>query len=201
MNKELLKKNFEGHRFKTSFFDTKEEAVEYLCGQIKNTTVGFGGSQTTAAMHLQEQLLKSGNKVYDHSLVPADRKEETRNLARNAEYYICSANGVSETGEMVNIDGRGNRVSATLYGPRKVFFIVGRNKVVPTLQDAIDRARNLASPPNCIRLHKNTPCAVKGDKCFDCNSPDRICNAVVLYLRPMSGMEEEVIFIDEVLGY
>jgi len=205
MNRELLKKNFEGHKFITSFFDTGKEAAEYLCGQMKNTTVGFGGSMTLTGMNLQELLEKEGNTVYNHA---TSKDQECTHKARNARFFICSANGVSETGEMVNIDGTGNRVSATLFGPEKVFFVVGKNKIVPTLQDAIDRARNIASPPNCVRLHRNTPCAAaaggdmsKAVKCFDCNSSERICNAIVLYLRPMNHMEVEVVFVDEELGY
>jgi L-lactate utilization protein LutC len=201
MNRELLKQNFEKHSFQTSFFGTKEEAAAYICGRIKGATVGFGGSMTATAMELQKKLAEAGNTVYDHSLVSNEEKQAVRMKARDAEYYICSANGVSETGELVNIDGAGNRVSATLFGPKKVFFLVGKNKIEPTLDKAIERARNEASPKNCIRLHKKTPCAVKGDRCFDCSSPDRICNALVVYMRPMNRMEAEIVFIDEELGY
>jgi L-lactate utilization protein LutC len=198
MNRELLKKNFENHRFKTSFFANKEQATEYIVGSIKGASVGFGGSMTVAAMGLIEKLSHE-NTVYDHT---NPNIENVADKARNADYFICSANAVSETGELVNIDGRGNRVSATLMGPKKMFFIVGRNKIVPTEAEAITRARNLASPPNCKRLNKKTPCAAKADACYDCNSPERICNAVVIYERPMSSFEEvEVVFIDEDLGF
>ncbi len=198
MNRELLKKNFENHRFRTRFFDTMSEAVDYLTGSIENTTVGFGGSMTVDDADLA-QLLSKRNKVYSHHI---ENTLETRLNARDAEYYICSANGVSETGELVNIDGAGNRISATLFGPKKVIFIVGKNKIEPSLERAIERARNIASTRNCKRFGFSTPCSTGGDKCFDCNSPQRICNAMVIYERPMQSLEYvEVIFVDEELGY
>lgn len=198
MNRELLKKNFENHRFKTCFFDTMAEAVSYLTGSIENTTVGFGGSMTVDDASLAELLAKK-NKVYSHHI---ENTLETRLKARDAEYYICSANGVSETGELVNIDGSGNRISATLFGPKKVIFIVGKNKIEPTLDAAIARARNIASTRNCKRFGLDTPCTKAEDKCFDCSSPKRICNALVIYERPMQSLEYvEIIFVDEELGY
>lgn len=198
MNRELLKKNFENHRFRTQFFDTMGQAVDYLTSSIENTTVGFGGSMTVDGAGLAEKLSKN-NKVYSHHL---ENTLETKLNARDAEYYICSANGVSETGELVNIDGAGNRVSATLFGPKKVIFIVGKNKIEPTLDKAIARARNIASTKNCKRFGLSTPCSSSDDKCFDCNSPQRICNAMVIYERPMQSLEYvEVIFVDEELGY
>jgi len=110
-------------------------------------------------------------------------------------------NGIAETGEIVNIDNTGNRVAATLYGHKKVYLVAGLNKVAPDLSGAIDRARNIAAPPNAKRLGKKTPCAVKGDRCYDCKSPERICRTLnVLWERP-TGSVYEVILINENLGY
>ena len=102
---------------------------------------------------------------------------------------------------MVNIDGKGNRISESLYGHEKVYFIIGANKVMPDLQQAIDRARNIAAPKNAQRLSCKTPCAVKADRCYDCSSPGRICNGMVIYFGKMTSCEMEVILIDEALGY
>ena len=117
--------------------------------------------------------------------------------------YISSANGVAETGELVNIDGTGNRVAATLYGPEKVYFIVGINKLTPTLEAAIWRARNIASPLNAKRLGRKTPCALSEVmKCYDCQSPERICRGMTIHMGPMKGVGETiVVLIDEELGY
>ncbi len=110
-------------------------------------------------------------------------------------------NGIAETGEMVNIDGTGNRVAGSLYGHRKVYFVAGRNKIAPTLQEAAHRARNVAAPMNAARHNYKTPCAVTQDRCHHCKSPDRICNAQVIYWRKMNHMNMEVVLINEDLGF
>ena len=120
--------------------------------------------------------------------------------AAEADVYLTSANGLAETGEILNIDGAGNRVASTLYGHKKVYFVIGANKLAPTRDEALWRARNIAAPRNAQRLGKKTPCAVKGDKCYDCKSPDRICRGLVELWGPMMGMETEVILIGEDLG-
>lgn len=198
MDYQVLKKNFENHRFHTSYFETKEEAVLYLKEKIQGTTVGFGGSVTSDQMGLYEAL-KENNTVYWHW---KEKGRETLKNAQTAEAYILSANGVSETGEIVNIDGTGNRLSASLFGPKRVFYVVGKNKIAPDLPSAMKRARDVASAKNALRLKRNTPCAANGgDKCYNCNSPERICNATVILERPCNGMEVEILFINEELGY
>ena len=118
----------------------------------------------------------------------------------NAQVYLTSANALAETGEILNIDGGGNRVASTLFGHEKVYFIIGRNKLAPTYEEALWRARNIAAPKNAQRLKKKTPCAVKGDRCYDCKSPDRICRALVTLWEPMMGMETEILLVDQDLG-
>ena len=135
MNRELLKKNFEAHGFVPVFFDTKEEAVTYLTGELKGKKIAFGGSVTVQQMGLAEALSEE-NEVIWHWMTPGP---ETLKKAREAEIYITSANAVSETGELVNIDGTGNRVAQTLFGPQKTYFVVGSNKVSPDLSAAMDR--------------------------------------------------------------
>ena len=126
---------------------------------------------------------------------------ETRTAASRAEIYISSVNAISENGEIVNIDNTGNRVAAISYGPSKVYLLVGSNKVTKNLETAIYRARNIASPLNAKRLNRKTPCAINGDRCYDCNSPERICrNLSVLWTKP-TGAEYEFILIQESLGY
>lgn len=117
------------------------------------------------------------------------------------DVYLSSANGLSETGEIVNIDGKCNRVAATLFGPKRCIFVCGVNKLRPDLQSAIERARNIAAPLNAKRLNKKTPCAVD-DRCHNCKSPERICRAMVIHMGAPSGFEScEVVLIGEKLGY
>lgn len=200
MDIQTLKKNFENHKFHTSFFETKEEAGAYLKEQIRGELVGFGGSVTLRDMGL-DRILKENNEVVWHWLddMPA---AEARRKAMNASVYILSANGVSETGELVNIDGTGNRVAASLFGPKRVYYVVGKNKIAPDLHSAINRAKNVACTKNAVRLGVKTPCAAAGgERCYDCSSPARICNATVILERPMNGMETEIVFVNEELGY
>lgn len=198
MDYQVLKKNFENHRFKTAYFATKEEAAAYLKETVRGETVGFGGSMTAKEMGLYE-LLGENNTVYWHWEEPG---RETLLKARDASVYILSANGVSETGELVNIDGTGNRLAMSLFGPKKVIYVIGKNKIAPDLASAIQRMRDTACTKNAMRFQKKTPCVANGGgKCFDCNSPERICNAMVIMARPMGGMEVELLFIDEELGF
>ena len=127
-----------------------------------------------------------------------ETKEEA---ASKAEIYISSVNGISEQGEIINIDNTGNRVAAISFGPSKVYLVLGSNKVTKDFESAMSRARNIAAPLNAKRLNRKTPCAVQADRCYDCNSPERICrNLSVLWSKP-TGAEYEIILIDEKLGY
>lgn len=196
-----LTENLGQKGYQVSVFRDKESATQYLKTQIQDKTVGFGGSATIRQMNLFS-VLSENNTVYWHDEKPEDMTVmETRAAATRADIYISSVNGISEQGEIVNIDGTGNRVAATSFGPEKVYFVVGSNKIEPTLDKAIYRARNIASPLNAQRLKRNTPCAVKGDKCYDCNSSDRICRILsVLWDKPL-GAEYEVVLIEESLGF
>lgn len=196
MDYQVLKKNFEDHRFQTAYFETKEEAVAYLKEKVNGTTVGFGGSVTSQEMGLYE-LLGENNTVYWHWINPG---RETLEKAQSAEVYILSANGVAETGEIVNIDGTGNRVATSIFGPKKVYYIVGKNKIAPDIMSAIKRAKDIAAAKNAVRLNRKTPCAATG-KCHNCNSPERICGVTVIVERPSAGMEVEVLFVNEEMGY
>ncbi len=193
-----VKKNLEARGFRVSVFETAEKAAAYLDNAVDGVSVGFGGSMTLENMGLYEKL-SAHNDVFWHW--KAEDKPAALKEAAEAEMYLTSANGLAETGEIINIDGTGNRVASMLYGHKKVWFIVGRNKLAPTYEEALWRARNIASPKNAQRLGKKTPCAVKGDRCYDCKSPDRICRGLAVLWSPMNGIETEVVLIDQDLGY
>ncbi len=195
MNFTTIKKNLERNGFAVSCFETVGEANDYLAERIKGETVGFGGSVTLQEMGLYEKLEKNNTMLW-HWVDP-----EFRHRQLECTTYLSSVNGAAETGELVNIDGTGNRVACTLFGPKKVYFVVGSNKICPDLPSAMKRAQNVAGPLNAKRGNFNTPC-VKTGRCHDCNSPERICRGMVIHLRPMLWAEHtEVVLVDEKLGY
>lgn len=123
-------------------------------------------------------------------------------MAAAADVYMTSANAIAETGEIFNVDGSGNRVASTLYGKKKLFVVIGTNKIEETFDKALWRARNIAAPLNARRLNKSTPCAKGEMKCHDCSSPDRICCGLVILWNRMFGIGKlEVVIIDESLGF
>ena len=170
-----LKNNLENIGYKVSVFDTKEDAAKYMDSSINGKVVGFGGSVTLREMNLFK-MLSTHNTVYWHDEKPENMTVmETRTAASQAEIYISSVNGISEQGEIINIDNTGNRVAAISYGPSKIYLVIGENKVAPDYESALFRARNIAAPLNAQRLKRKTPCAANADKCYDCKSPERIC--------------------------
>lgn len=193
-----VQKNLEARGFRVSTFATATEAADYLNASIDGVSVGFGGSMTLEQMGLYDRL-SSHNEVLWHWR--ADDRTAARLNAMTADMYLTSVNGLAESGEIINIDGVGNRVAGTLFGHRKVWLVAGRNKLAPTYEEALWRARNIAAPKNAQRLGAKTPCAVRGDHCYDCNSPGRICGALVVFWEAMKDMETEVVLIDEELGF
>lgn len=190
-----LKKSMEERGYRVSFFPAAEQAADYLDSRLDKTVIGFGGSVTLQEMGLYERLAA-------HNTVHWHWKGGTAAAARDARVYITSVNGVAETGELINIDGTGNRISSTLFGPEKVYLIVGINKIAPDYDSALWRARNVAAPKNAQRLNRKTPCAVRGDKCYNCKSPERICRALTVFWEKPTGVKEmELVVVSQELGY
>ena len=200
MNFDHLREKLEKNGFAVSVFATGEEAAAYLNEQIDQRTVGMGGSMTIAELGLRESLSRH-NVVFSHGFTPAP-PAQVQQLAAGAEVYLLSANGIAgDTGEILNIDGTGNRVSSSLYGHRKVYILAGRNKISPNFHSALQRVRNVVAPKNAQRLGRKTPCAAKGDRCYDCDSPERICRSLVVLYKKMGSMDMEVVLVDQELGY
>ena len=193
-----LTENLEKHGFAVSRFATAAEAAAYIDAQLDGRTIGVGGSMTVKELGLYERL-SAHNRVHWHW---TEEGPAAREAAIAAPVYLCSANAFSETGEIVNIDGVGNRVSATLYGHEEVWFVVGVNKIAPDESAALRRARNVASPLNNRRTGKKTPCTASCDQCYDCQSPDRGCAALVVLWRKPAGIKTmRVVLVEEKLGY
>lgn len=194
-----LRENLEKFGYKVSYYETGAEAAAAIAGALHGTTVGIGGSKTVEALGLYD-LLSKDNQVFWHWKQPV---AEARANSQAAAVYLTSANAVAETGEILNIDGDGNRLAASTYGKDKVYIIIGVNKITPDYESALYRARNVAAPLNARRLNRKTPCAMgKEVKCYNCSSPDRICRGLSVFWRKMNGVQEcEVVIINEELGY
>lgn len=205
MKKEDISKligNFKARNIEALYFGSMEEARVYLLDVVPcNATVGIGHSATLGKMGLTDSLNKRGNTVYDKTL--AKTKEEVRALKKKAllaEWYVTGSNAVSMEGHIVNIDHSGNRVAAMIYGPDRVIVVVGVNKIVDTLQEAIDRVKNIASPRNAKRAGFNPPCVELG-KCIDCRSKERVCNSMVIIEGQSEPDRMTVIIVGEEAGY
>lgn len=201
MDIEKILENFRKNDFEAVYFETKKEAKDYLDSKIDNTTVSYGGSVSVAELGLLPSL-KKHNTLWSHWEIPEGMtRDEVLLKAMHTDVYLTSANGASQTGELVNIDGAGNRVSSSLFGHKKVYFIIGINKLEENLDKAIYRARNIAAPLNAKRLKRNTPCAVNADKCYNCSSPERICRGLTVHMKKMSAFDMEVVIVGEKLGF
>lgn len=189
--------------FKARYAATAKEALEAVKELIPDeAVVGISGTVTVREIGAVEALGEKGCKVVHHwkpELTPEERKK-TLLEEFNAEWYLTSANAVTKDGVIVNIDGTGNRVAVMSWAPGKIIYVVGVNKIAGSVESAVDRARNIASPPNARRTGADTPCAKLG-YCVDCNSPQRICNIFTIIPRCPLGRECHVIIVGEYLGY
>ena len=177
-------------------FATGKEAADYLAGEISGTTVGIGGCMTAKELGLYDKL-SVNNEVFWHWIVPGP---ETIAKANAAEVYISSANAMTEDGQILNIDGNGNRLAGQVYGRKRLFIVAGTNKICPDFDSALARARNVAAPINTARLGCDTPCRLDG-VCHNCNSPQCICNYIHFTRNSFPAHRHTVILLGETWGY
>ena len=195
---EALKSRF----FDAMFFDEPAEAVEKIISLIpKDHLVSWGGSMTLTALGIQERLAKEGFNLLDRdkAATPEERAEIMRR-ALICDTFLSGTNAISEDGQLVNIDGNGNRVAAMIYGPRQVIVVAGMNKVAKTLEDAVVRARTIAAPLNVQRFpNLKSPCNETGS-CVDCLSGDTICSYFVTtrFCKPAGRIK--VVLVGKDLG-
>ena len=198
-------KALERNKFIVHYFKTCSEAISYLKGRIQNKCVAIGDSRTLLEIGVHDALSEVNEDVTDiQRPLPGESFRDTALRTMGRDVYLTSVNALAQTGEMVNIDGTGNRVAASLFGSQEVFFVLGINKITPDLSSAIYRARNVAAPLNSKKNKKSSlnPCATLEETCYDCGSPDRICNALTIYYKKMRNMQTmEVIIINESLGF
>jgi hypothetical protein len=165
-------------------------------------TVGLGGSLTVQQIGLLEALSSGDYKLlnqYAKGLSP-DKSMQLRRKGLLADFYVTGTNAVTQDGRLVNLDGVGNRVAALTFGPSNVIIVVGRNKIVDDVDQALDRIWNLAAPLNAARLNRKTPCT-KTARCEDCSSPERICNHLVITERQSSAGRLTIVIVDQDLGF
>lgn len=192
----------EKRHFQAQYVSTREEAVQQLLQWVGlDDVVSWGGSETLKVIGAQEAVRQAGRKLIDRDTAktPQERVEMMRQ-ALLCDTFLMSSNAVTEDGQLVNLDGNGNRVGALCYGPRQVIVVVGMNKVVPTVKDAVSRVRHTAAPANVQRFAGNrTPCMETG-LCADCVSEDCICAQLVIsrVCRPAGRIR--VILVGEDLG-
>ncbi len=195
-------KNLIKHGFDACLTGNPDEAAQVVLDKTKNyQSFGFGGSVTTRALGLTDKLKSLGKTIHDHWECDSGKSDlETRLDQGRCDCFFCSANAISMTGEIVNMDGAGNRNNAMTFGCEKVVIIAGTNKITKDLDSAIRRIREVAGPMRAKSLNRDTPCAETGI-CTDCNSPQRICNiTTILHRKPMMT-DVSVILINENLGF
>ena len=195
--KNLNKRGMEGY-----YVDNGKEAVEKaLSLTTPGSSVSWGGSMTITDIGLIDALKAGDYTVLDRTVPKTDEeKRELFGKVNMCDYYLMSTNAITMDGELLNIDGTGNRVASLIFGPANVVIVAGMNKVVDNVDTALDRARNTAAPMNTIRLDRSTPCTKTG-RCMDCMSPECICNQFVVTrgCRPVGRIK--VILVGEELGY
>ena len=194
---ELSKKGYSA-----CYVDTKEEALSEVLKIIpENVSVGIPGSVTIREIGAMEALKERGCVIYQHwdPSLTSEQRMEILQKENSSDYFLTSANAITTDGMIVNIDGNGNRVSGMAWGRNEMIFVIGVNKIARNVDAAISRART-ATPPNVLRLNGDTPCTQTG-YCVNCDSPGRVCRALLVLERPTFGRKTHVIIVGEDLGY
>lgn len=195
-------KNFSKRQIEGYYCPNKKSALEKALELMpKGSSVGWGGSMTIIETGLIDAIKNGDYKVIDRDI--ATNSEDLRKIYGEiccADYFLMSTNAITLDGELINVDGRGNRVAFLCYGPQNVLILTGMNKIVKDVKSGLKRARDIAAPPNAIRLNRKTPCSITG-KCEECYSPDCMCGQFVI--TRCSGIPNriKVILIGEELGY
>lgn len=193
----LKARKMEGHYCET-LEDAKKKVVE-LIGE-PGKSVGYGGSMTIDDSDLKAMITEAGHAlIVRENYKTPEQVEECNARMINADTFLMSTNALTLNGELINIDGRGNRVAYLIYGPKQVIILTGMNKVVSDVEDGIRRVRNFATPPNTVRLNCDTPCAKTG-QCGDCLT-NTICCQIVTTRSSMVPNRIKVVLVGEELGY
>jgi hypothetical protein len=202
-----LKASLEDNNFEVFIVENGEEAkklvLDDLLPNIAPGSISWGGSMTFVATGLYNEIKDNPDfdviDTYDHTL-PMEESMDRRRRSLQVDLFFTGTNAITEDGMLVNLDMIGNRIGGLTFGPKSVIVLAGQNKVVPDLESAMERIKNLAAPVNAIRLKKKTPCA-KTSYCDDCKSPDRICNTWTITEKSFPKGRVSIILIKEDLGF
>jgi L-lactate utilization protein LutB len=202
-----LKKKLESNNFDVYIADNKDLAkkiaYDTIIPSITPKTISWGGSITFVATRLYEALRNDPRytvlDTYDKSLSPEESIQRRRESLL-VDLFITGTNAVTEAGHLVNLDMIGNRIAALTFGPRHVILFVGRNKIVPDREAAVDRVKNYAAPVNVMRLDKKSPCGKTG-RCENCSSPDRICNTWTITEKCFPKNRVKIVLINDDMGF
>lgn len=193
----LEKRHIRGH-----YYANSAECVDSILKLIPDSaSIAWGGSETLNECGLMDALHAGHYQLIDRSL--AKNPQEASDIYAKtvtADYYFMSSNAITLAGELVNIDGSGNRLACLLHGPKQVFLIIGRNKLVSDVEEGYKRIKNLAAPANTQRLQRKTPCRETGS-CMNCFSPDCVCSHTVITRRCSQPDRLTVFLVNEELGY
>lgn len=199
---ETIIKNLKRRRMEGYYCETKEEAVKKALELMpEGSSIGWGGSMSLTEAGLMDAIRNGDYDIIDRDIVK-NEEERKAMLAKlvNCNFFLMSTNAITLDGELVNVDGRANRVSFLCYGPDNVIILAGMNKVVSDVESGIKRVHDIASPANTVRLNKKTPCSVTG-RCADCFSDDCICAQTVITRMSLVPNRIKVILVGEELGY
>lgn len=196
--------SLEKNDFTALYCATGQQAFDYIIAEsLDAESIGFGGSMSIAGLQVEARLRELGKEILNHAIPSISREERMAIMRRQltCDLFLSGTNAVTLAGELVNIDATGNRVASMFFGPKKVIVVAGRNKLVDgTVQDAIDRVKAWATPPNSKRLDFKTPCAISG-LCSDCNSPDRLCRVTTIIDRKPRFTDLRVLVVNEDMGF
>ena len=199
---EILVKNLCSRHYDAYYCETKSDALAKALELIpKGATVGWGGAMSAKQIGLLDAVNAGDYNAIDRdkTSTPEERKKAMKSCLL-ADVFITGANALSLDGQMVNIDGVGNRVAAIVYGPESILVIAGMNKVMDTLEAAVIRARTIAAPMNKQRFPHQTPCEITG-ACGDCKSEGCICNQILITRNSKPAGRIKVILVGEDLGF
>ncbi len=199
---EKVIKNLEKNNMQCFYLEDKKEVIPFLNQFIKDKdTVSVGGSMTLFELGIIDYLRSRDINFLDRYQegLSADETKELFRKSFFADVYLTSINAITEDGYLYNVDGRGNRVAAMIYGPEKVLVIAGVNKIVKDLDAAVKRVEEIAAPLNAARLKLKTPCTMT-DKCEHCQSKDKICRNYVVIKNPIPN-RIFVLLVNDNLGY
>lgn len=199
---ENLIKNFEKRNIEGFYVENSEAAAEKVLELVtEKSSVSWGGSMTLTEIGVFDKLKTGDYKLLDRAAASnSAEKEEIYHQALSADYYLMSSNAITQAGELVNVDGNGNRLAALIYGPKNVIIVAGMNKVTVDQESAVKRVRNQAAPANSVRLDQKTPCAKTG-YCNSCQIEDTICCQTVITRRSRQDGRIKVILVGEELGF